>query len=272
MPSSIWMPRSWRAICRTILISRPNSSAYFPRAAVARFPHELANHRLRREIIATSLANRIVNLAGPVFVHRMKEVSSAPAARVARALSMAEGAFGLGALKSAHRCARRTCRRADADRHVCRHRGIAAPARTVVPRQRAGQCRSRRDDRALSRRRRKPARHVRDARFALRSARHRSAHRAICSDAGVPLDIAEDVAVLPLLAGAPEIVHAGARAQASPSISWRAPISPRRHRRPRPPARTGGADYRRRALGPPRHPPHRRRSLCRPARACRRRA
>ncbi len=75
-------------------------AGYFPKAAVARFPGELAQHRLKREIVATVLANKIVNLAGPVFVHRMKEVSSAPASRVARAFVVAEGAFGLSALKS----------------------------------------------------------------------------------------------------------------------------------------------------------------------------
>jgi glutamate dehydrogenase len=75
-------------------------AGYFPKAAVARFPDELAQHRLKREIVATVLANKIVNLAGPVFVHRMKEVSSAPASRVARAFVVAEGAFGLSALKA----------------------------------------------------------------------------------------------------------------------------------------------------------------------------
>ena len=60
---------------------RASSSAYFPRAAASRFPDELAHHRLRREIVSTALANRIVNLAGPVFVHRMKEMSSAPGAK-----------------------------------------------------------------------------------------------------------------------------------------------------------------------------------------------
>jgi glutamate dehydrogenase len=75
-------------------------AGYFPRAAVTRFPDEMLHHRLRREIIATVLANKIVNLAGPVFVHRMKEVSSASAARVARAYVVAEGAFGLLALKA----------------------------------------------------------------------------------------------------------------------------------------------------------------------------
>ncbi len=75
-------------------------AGYFPKAAVARFPDELAQHRLKREIVATVLANKIVNLAGPVFVHRMKETSSAPASRVARAFAVAEGAFGLSALKA----------------------------------------------------------------------------------------------------------------------------------------------------------------------------
>jgi glutamate dehydrogenase len=75
-------------------------AGYYPRAAVERVPQELANHRLKREIISTVLTNRIVNLAGPVFVHRMKEVSGASAARVARAFAVAEGAFALDALKS----------------------------------------------------------------------------------------------------------------------------------------------------------------------------
>jgi glutamate dehydrogenase len=75
-------------------------SGYFPRAAVARFPAEVEQHRLRREIISTCLANRIVNLAGPVFVSRMKEMSGAPGPRVARAFVVAEGAFGLAALKT----------------------------------------------------------------------------------------------------------------------------------------------------------------------------
>ena len=39
--------------------------AYFPRAAASRFPQELANHRLRREIVATALANRIVISQAP---------------------------------------------------------------------------------------------------------------------------------------------------------------------------------------------------------------
>ena len=75
-------------------------AGYFPQAAVTSFPDELIHHRLRREIVATSLSNKIVNMGGPVFIHRTKEISSAPAARVARAFVLAEGAFGLSALKS----------------------------------------------------------------------------------------------------------------------------------------------------------------------------
>src|SRR5262249_43537527 len=75
-------------------------ASYFPDATAKKFPTEVENHRLRREIIATVLANRIVNLGGPLFVHRMKESSGAGDARVARAFIVADGGFGLSALKA----------------------------------------------------------------------------------------------------------------------------------------------------------------------------
>ncbi len=74
-------------------------AAYFPQAAARDFAAELRQHRLKREIISTGLANRIVNLAGPVFAARMREMSGASGAEVARAFVVAEGAFGLDALK-----------------------------------------------------------------------------------------------------------------------------------------------------------------------------
>ncbi|HUJ02901.1 MAG TPA: NAD-glutamate dehydrogenase [Rhizomicrobium sp.] len=74
--------------------------SYFPRAAARKFRHEMENHRLRREIVTDVLCNHIVNLAGPVFVHRMKEISGAPASAVTRAFVLADGAFGLSGLKS----------------------------------------------------------------------------------------------------------------------------------------------------------------------------
>jgi glutamate dehydrogenase len=47
------------------------------------------------------LANRIVNLGGPVFAFRTREVSGRPSAEVARGFVLADGAFGLSALKQA---------------------------------------------------------------------------------------------------------------------------------------------------------------------------
>ncbi|HEX4294966.1 MAG TPA: NAD-glutamate dehydrogenase, partial [Rhizomicrobium sp.] len=74
-------------------------AGYFPGKAVEKFPAELETHRLRREIVTDALANRIVNLAGPVFVARMKEMTGASGAEVVRVSVVAEGAFGLSLLK-----------------------------------------------------------------------------------------------------------------------------------------------------------------------------
>ncbi len=75
------------------------AAGYFPAALVAAFPYEPSRHRLKREIVSTVLANRIVNLAGPLFGFRMRELSGLPGAEVARAFVMADGAFALSALK-----------------------------------------------------------------------------------------------------------------------------------------------------------------------------
>jgi glutamate dehydrogenase len=75
-------------------------TGYFPPGAVAAFPEEPERHRLRREIISTVLTNVIVNLAGPAFVLRMREVSGQTSVAVARAFVLGDGAFGLSGLKS----------------------------------------------------------------------------------------------------------------------------------------------------------------------------
>jgi glutamate dehydrogenase len=179
--------------------------AYFPRAAASRFPNELANHRLRREIIATSLANRIVNLAGPVFVHRMKEVSSATGARVARAYVEAEGAFSLGALKS----------RIEAlDGHIDAHvqTGMYADIAELLRRLGLWFLVNIPADADLGQtiaRYRDGVEELRGTFATLVSpyeAQHTEARIARLREEGAPVDIADDVAVLQLLAGAPEIV------------------------------------------------------------------
>jgi glutamate dehydrogenase len=78
----------------------PELNSYFPKEAVARLPDELVKHRLKREIIATQVTNKLVNLAGPLFIARMKEMSGAAAARIVCAFAVADGAFGLSQLKS----------------------------------------------------------------------------------------------------------------------------------------------------------------------------
>jgi glutamate dehydrogenase len=75
-------------------------AGYFPQGAVAAFPEEPERHRLKREIVSTVLINAIVNLAGPCFVLRTREVTGLTAADVARGFVLSDGAFGLSALKA----------------------------------------------------------------------------------------------------------------------------------------------------------------------------
>ena len=74
--------------------------AYFPRAAAERCPRGLAQHRLRREIIGTMLDNDIVNRGGPVFMHRLKEASGVEAPSLVRAYTIALGTFALDKLNA----------------------------------------------------------------------------------------------------------------------------------------------------------------------------
>ena len=73
---------------------------YFPPLAAGKFAGEMKRHPLAHAIIATQIANRTVNLAGPLFAQRMHELSNAPLWSGARAFVMADGAFGLSSLKS----------------------------------------------------------------------------------------------------------------------------------------------------------------------------
>jgi glutamate dehydrogenase len=75
-------------------------AGYFPPPAVAAFPGEPGRHRLKREIVSTVLINTIVNLAGPVFVLRTREVTGLSSADVARGFVLSDGTFGLSALKA----------------------------------------------------------------------------------------------------------------------------------------------------------------------------
>jgi glutamate dehydrogenase len=57
--------------------------AYFPKA-LERFGPEMERHPLRREIIATVLANELVNRAGPTFPARLRQATGADTAGLVR--------------------------------------------------------------------------------------------------------------------------------------------------------------------------------------------
>jgi glutamate dehydrogenase len=68
---------------------------YFPSDVRTRLPKGMAAHRLRREIVATSLTNDIVNRGGPLLMHRLKEASASEAPALARAYTIALNVFGI---------------------------------------------------------------------------------------------------------------------------------------------------------------------------------
>ena len=179
--------------------------SYFPPQAAAKFRHEMENHRLRREIVTDVLTNRIVNLAGPVFVHRIKEMSGAPAARVARAFTLADGGFGLSAVKT----------RIDAlDGTVPAQIQIAMYADVTELLRRLGlwflvNVPASADLAETAARYREGVETLRGTFSTLVSDYEAQATEQRIAEfkaAGAPLDLAEDIAVLPLLGAAPEIV------------------------------------------------------------------
>ncbi|MFZ5557081.1 MAG: NAD-glutamate dehydrogenase [Pseudomonadota bacterium] len=71
---------------------------YFPGPLRERFRPVMDRHPLRREIVATVMANEIVNRAGSTFVHRLMEEAGARPAEAARAYVLARDVFRLPAL------------------------------------------------------------------------------------------------------------------------------------------------------------------------------
>jgi glutamate dehydrogenase len=70
---------------------------YFPDEIVRRYDDRLATHRLRREIITTSLVNNMVNRGGITFAFRVQEETAASAEQIARAYVVAREVFDLRA-------------------------------------------------------------------------------------------------------------------------------------------------------------------------------
>ncbi len=68
---------------------------YFPPALRRGYETEMRSHRLRREIIATMVANELVDRAGTTFAFRLGEETGAPPNELARGYAVAREVFGL---------------------------------------------------------------------------------------------------------------------------------------------------------------------------------
>ena len=74
---------------------------YFPSRLRERFPEQLERHSLRREIIATRIANDLVNRAGTTFLYRLGDETGAAPDEIARAYTAAREVAGLRELWAA---------------------------------------------------------------------------------------------------------------------------------------------------------------------------
>jgi glutamate dehydrogenase len=70
----------------------------FPDRLVKAYSDCIDNHRLKREIIATQIANDLVNHTGVTFVHRLKEATGADYADIAAAYVISRDVFDLKSL------------------------------------------------------------------------------------------------------------------------------------------------------------------------------
>src|SRR5271170_3802851 len=74
---------------------------YFPKEIAAQFPDALEHHRLRREIIATQLANSMINRGGPSLIVRIADQTGAAPAAVASAFAAVRDSYEMTALNAA---------------------------------------------------------------------------------------------------------------------------------------------------------------------------
>jgi glutamate dehydrogenase len=68
---------------------------YFPSPLPERYSAQMREHRLRREIIATVVANQLVDRAGTTFAFRLGEETGASASMLARGYAVAREVFGM---------------------------------------------------------------------------------------------------------------------------------------------------------------------------------
>jgi glutamate dehydrogenase len=71
--------------------------SYFPAPLRTRFADQMSAHRLRREIITTSVVNEMVDTGGTTFLFRMGEETGLPVPDITRAWLVAREVFGMPA-------------------------------------------------------------------------------------------------------------------------------------------------------------------------------
>jgi glutamate dehydrogenase len=74
---------------------------YFPQTLRELFPEAIAAHRLRREIIATQLANAIINRGGPTVVTRLVDQTGTDTPTIAAAYAATRDSFDLSEINDA---------------------------------------------------------------------------------------------------------------------------------------------------------------------------
>jgi glutamate dehydrogenase len=73
---------------------------YFPKVVAEQFPDAVEHHRLRRDIIATQLANSMINRGGPSLLVRIADQTGASPARIAAAFAAVRDGYGMTALNA----------------------------------------------------------------------------------------------------------------------------------------------------------------------------
>jgi glutamate dehydrogenase len=76
---------------------RSTLAGYFPAPLRERFARQLGVHRLRREIITTSVINEMVDTGGSTFLFRLGEETGLPVEDITRAWLVARGVFAMPA-------------------------------------------------------------------------------------------------------------------------------------------------------------------------------
>jgi glutamate dehydrogenase len=76
----------------------PDLAAYFPPELQTRFADQINTHPLRREIVATTLANDLVNRAGLTFIHDLAAQTGRSSADITSAYRITRAVFDLPAL------------------------------------------------------------------------------------------------------------------------------------------------------------------------------